>query len=236
MVSYHSKEKCQPLFITIEGLDGSGKSSQVMAITSWFEYLFGWEAVHRLHDPCHTGLASKLGELLSSEVWPMKSETRTLLHLAASSQLLELIKSLNNNGKHVICDRFYDSTIAYQGFGNLMNVDFIQHGISFYGGYAHVPDLTIYLKVSKETAAQRRRPREQDYLDSMYENKFDNIATGYDRIAGADRNRVVIVDGERSHAQVLSDCKEAIVHCLRNQRRNWLTEFETEFGPLVELP
>lgn len=145
------------LFISFEGADGTGKTTQIERIASWLEKQ-GYEVVCT-REPGGTKAAEKIRALVLDAELAMGHKTETLLYLAArADHIKQLIEPALQAGKMVLCDRFSDSTFVYQGRGRGMDLPTLKMLDDFATGNLH-PDLTILLDGDPEEMAVRRRER-----------------------------------------------------------------------------
>lgn len=145
------------LFISFEGADGTGKTTQIERIASWLEKQ-GYEVVCT-REPGGTKAAEKIRALVLDAELAMGHKTETLLYLAArADHIKQLIEPALQAGKMVLCDRFSDSTFVYQGRGRGMDLQTLKMLDAFATGNLH-PDLTILLDGDPEEMAVRRRER-----------------------------------------------------------------------------
>lgn len=145
------------LFISFEGADGTGKTTQIERIASWLEKQ-GYEVVCT-REPGGTKAAEKIRALVLDAELAMGHKTETLLYLAArADHIKQLIEPALKAGKMVLCDRFSDSTFVYQGRGRGMDLKTLKMLDDFATGNLH-PDLTILLDGDPEEMAVRRRDR-----------------------------------------------------------------------------
>jgi dTMP kinase len=182
------------LFVTFEGIDGSGKSTQVSALRKSLEDK-GTEVVV-IREPGATLIGEKIRSiLLDKDHSKMSSETELLLYEAARAQIVnEVIRPALQAGKVVICDRFYDSTVAYQGYArglSLESIDFLNQLAT--GGLE--PDLTFLLDLPAEDAWERMDVREgaQDRLELEGFRFMEKVRAGYLELAGK-HARIIKVD------------------------------------------
>lgn len=145
------------LFISFEGADGTGKTTQIERIASWLEKQ-GYEVVCT-REPGGTKAAEKIRALVLDAELAMGHKTETLLYLAArADHIKQLIEPALQAGKMVLCDRFSDSTFVYQGRGRGMDLQTLKMLDDFATGNLH-PDLTILLDGDPEEMVVRRRER-----------------------------------------------------------------------------
>ncbi len=192
-------------FVTFEGIDGAGKSTHVaQAIDSLRAR--GYEVL-ATREPGGTELAEALRELLLHR--PMSLETELMLVFAARRDHLErLIVPALERGQWVVCDRFTDSSWAYQGAGRGACAERIAWLESWVQGELQ-PARTYWFDVEPEVAARRRaRSREADRFESEDLAFFARVREGYRRRAASDPARILRIDGSGSVAQVRAMIEE----------------------------
>jgi len=184
-----------PLLITFEGVDGSGKSTQVRCLAERLRQRGADPLVVR--EPGGTPLSERVRELLLEPGLDIHPRAELLLFSAARAHLVETaIRPALAAGRAVLCDRFYDSSTAYQGAGRgLAEPDFLAVLHRFATG-GLVPDRTFVLDVPPEEAAARRG-REEDRMEAAGEAFFARVRDGYLRLAEAEPERVRLLDGAR---------------------------------------
>lgn len=192
------------LFITFEGTEGGGKSTQVALLTERLR-----ELGHRarvLREPGGTPIGEEIRHLLkhspANEV--MMPEAELLLMNASRAQLvLEVIRPALTAGEIVLCDRFSDSTTAYQGYGRQLDLGLVKSVIDFAVGKTR-PDLTLLLRVPTEVSEARRQARQaatggpRDRFEEADRAFFRRVEHGFQIIAEAEPERVKIVDATQS--------------------------------------
>jgi dTMP kinase len=182
------------LFITFEGGEGSGKSFQTRELYRRLEKLA--VPVVLIHEPGSTPLGEKLSRLLK---WARDNEislvTELLLFNAARAQLVAaVIKPAVKAGKVVICDRFVDSTVAYQGYGRGLDVVTINKTINAATG-GLTPDLTFLLDIPVKDGLARKSVRETNRFEREEVAFHERVRQGYLKLAGQEPQRFVVVDG-----------------------------------------
>jgi dTMP kinase len=196
------------LFITFEGTEGCGKSTQVALLA---ERLRGMGRVVRLlREPGGTPIGEEIRHTLkhSKDNTAMTWEAELLLMNASRAQLVrELIRPALARSEIVISDRFFDSTTAYQGFGRRLDLDAVQRVIEFAVG-GTIPDLTLLVTVPAEVSAERLRSRQatmpfvRDRIEEADRAFFERVAHGYEKIAAHDPDRIKKIDGARGVREV----------------------------------
>ena len=183
-------------FVTLEGVDGAGKSTHVAWIA---EQLRGrGHAVHVTREPGGTPLAEKLRELILAE--PMDALTETLLLFAArDDHVRTVIAPALAAGTWVLCDRFTDATFAYQGGGKGVPAELIAH-LAQVSHNGLMPDLTLVFDCPYEVSRERlgRTGRAPDRFERENHGFFDRVRQGYLGLARADAVRIRILDATGS--------------------------------------
>ncbi len=198
------------LFITFEGTEGCGKSTQVKLLA---ERLYDWGRVVRvLREPGGTPIGEEIRHTLkhSKVNDAMTWEAELLLMNASRAQLVrEVIRPALAAGEIIVCDRFYDSTTAYQGYGRQLDLNMVRSVIDVAVGDTR-PDLTLLLHVPPEISTERLRSRQatlpfvRDRIEEADQAFFDRVAKGYEAIVAAEPRRVKVFDGSGSVEQVQS--------------------------------
>jgi len=184
------------LFITFEGSEGCGKSTQVKRLAARLDNANVPCLLTR--EPGGTEIGETIRELLqfAPHNLPMTPETELLLFEASRSQLVrEKIKPALELGTCVIADRFFDSTIVYQGAARKLDRQFVEQLNRFAVGDC-IPDITFVLDIDKETAQARMQgPRRPDRMEQQPEEFYERVRTAYRELAGHESKRIVLVDG-----------------------------------------
>ena len=189
------------LFITFEGTEGCGKSTQVELLAQRLRALGYRVRTHR--EPGGTPIGEEIRHTLkhSQQNHAMTSETELLLMNASRAQLVrEVIRPALAAGEIVVCDRFYDSTTAYQGYGRQLDLEKIKTVIEFAVGETK-PNLTLFLHVPPEVSAERLRSRQatlpfvRDRIEEADQKFFARVAHGFSIIAAMEPQRVKLING-----------------------------------------
>jgi len=206
------------MFITFEGPEGSGKSTQLPQLAQFLEEK-GLSVV-RTREPGGTKIGDQIREVLvrmdNTELHP---RTEILLFLAARAQLVEelIIPSLQQ-GKIILCDRYGDSTLAYQGYGHGLDLDTLRAMLHFATGGLK-PDLTILLDVDVMTGLKRKKIKEEWNRLDAYELSFhERVRTGYHILAGQEPERWKIVDATQDPEQVQTEIRALVLNALEEKR------------------
>ena len=198
------------LFITFEGNEGSGKSTQVPLLV---ERLREWgHTVKVFREPGGTPIGEEIRHTLkhSHANAAMTAEAELLLMNASRAQLVrEVIRPALARGEVIVCDRFYDSTTAYQGYGRQLDLQTVKHIIDLAVGSTR-PDLTLFLKVPQNISEERLRSRQatmpfiRDRMEEADRAFFERVAKGYDAVAAGDPQRIQIINAAGTIAEVQS--------------------------------
>ena len=199
------------LFITLEGADGCGKTTQLNLLK---EYLTsrGYEIVVT-REPGGKGLGEKLREILLNYDGEVSDRCEAFLYLADRAQNIDtIIKPAINSGKIVLCDRHTDSSVAYQGYGREQNIDNINMLNELAVNGVH-PDLTIVFDIDTETS-MARVGAEKDRLESAGIEFHKRVRNGYFEIAKKNPQRIKVVDASQTIEDVQRDVIKIIEEVL----------------------
>jgi dTMP kinase len=190
------------LFITFEGTEGSGKSTQIAWLADRLDKLH-YHNVLVLREPGGTPIGEEIRHTLkhSEHNHAMTAEAELLLMNASRAQIVrEVIRPALAAGEMVLCDRFYDSTTAYQGYGRQLDLEKVKSVIEFAVGETK-PNLTLFLHVPAEVSAERLRSRQstlpfvRDRIEEADRKFFERVAHGYGVIAAGEPQRVKFING-----------------------------------------
>jgi len=204
------------LFITFEGNEGSGKSTQIRRLAARFRKQ-GRDVV-TLREPGGTPIGEEIRHTLkhSHQNQAMTPEAELLLMNASRAQLVrEVIRPALAGGKVVLCDRFYDSTTAYQGYGRQMDLQHVKAVIDFAVGNTR-PDLTLLMLVSHELSEERRRGRQtrMPFLRDRFEEAdrafFERVEQGYHALAEQEPDRIKVISADGSADDVEESIWKAV--------------------------
>jgi dTMP kinase len=186
-------------FITFEGSEGCGKSTQVQLLANRLDMMGVPFLITR--EPGGTAIGESIRELLqfAPQSAGMTPETELLLFEASRSQLVrEVIKPALESGNCVIADRFFDSTTVYQGVARKLDRKIVRQLNAFAVGDC-IPDITFWLDVDLETARARMKgPRRPDRMEQQADEFYEKVRDGYQELAKWQKDRVVIVQGWQS--------------------------------------
>lgn len=199
----------KPRFITLDGIDGAGKSTNLAVMKAWFEK-------HRLpvlftREPGGTPAGEALREILLNPATQVSLRTETLLMFAARQQHLEtVILPALKNGTHVVSDRFTDATFAYQGGGRgvpLQDIATLEHWVQ--GDFR--PDLTLLLDVPLDVSMARiNQTREKDRFEQEEAEFFNRVREVYLQRANEQPERYAVIDSSQSLDAVKNQIETAL--------------------------
>ena len=198
-------------FITFEGSEGSGKSTQVQRLAARLQRSGVPHLVTR--EPGGTPIGETIRELLqfASHNSSMTPETELLLFEASRSQLVrEIIKPALERGVCVITDRFFDSTTVYQGAARRLDRETVERLNAFAVGDC-IPDVTFVLDIDAGNAKSRmQKPRRPDRMEQEPEEFYERVREAYRQLAAREPNRIVLVNGTRNADEIETEIWEAL--------------------------
>ena len=191
------------LFITFEGGDGSGKSTQVNLLKDYLDNL-NFETI-KTREPGGTPSAEILRDLLTTgevEKWTPMSEA-LLMWASRYEHLIQVIEPALNSGKNVICDRFYDSTYAYQGVAHNLGIDKMEKLKKIIIGDIE-PDVTFVLDIDPKVGLKRSldRPNQENRFESYNIDFHNKIRSAFLEIAKKNKNRCVVIDASLNEQEI----------------------------------
>jgi dTMP kinase len=190
--------------ITVEGLDGAGKTTLVAGLTR--ELAARGRELMVLREPGGVELSEHIRELVKDPELPVDPRAEALLYAAARAQLVaEQLVPLLESGEWVLLDRFVDSSLAYQGAGRGLGVEAVAELNDFATG-SITPDRTLLLRLDPHTARARQQKRlvAPDRLEQEEQTFFETIAAAYDELAAADPQRFRVLDADDTPQNVLT--------------------------------
>jgi dTMP kinase len=209
------------LFITLEGVEGSGKSTQIRHLAKMLTQK-GY-SVLQTREPGGTATAEAIRRILltPSSHEPVTPEAEALLILAARSQhVTHVIMPALRRGTVVLCDRFSDSTLAYQGFGRGLDLQWLRAANSVASG-GLTPDLTLVLDLPVSVGLARRRADrgQENRLDRETEHFHRKVRRGFLALADEEPARMTIVNANRTAQEVRDELSEIVIGCVIRLRR-----------------
>jgi dTMP kinase len=194
--------------ITVEGLDGAGKTTLVAGVTR--ELAARGRELLVLREPGGVELSERIRLLVKDPELSVDPRAEALLYAAARAQLVaEQLVPLLDAGQWVLLDRFVDSSLAYQGAGRGLGIEEIRTLNAFATG-GLTPDRTLLLRIDPAVGAARIAGREADRLELAGEPFFAAVARAYDALAAAEPERFAVIEADRPPEQVLADALAAL--------------------------
>jgi dTMP kinase len=208
------------MIISFEGIDGCGKSTQEKILAEWLGR--NGSTVHRVREPGGTDLSEKVRNLLLDRSRDIDPFAEMLLFSAARAQLCRTrIQKWHDNGEMILCDRFFDSTVAYQGGGRGVAepewLESFQHMVT--GGL--IPDRTYYFRIDQKTARSRMNNRsgvEEDRMEASGHEFFGRVISAYEELAEANPNRILILDATLGIEELAITIRADIEQFLKTDR------------------
>jgi dTMP kinase len=197
------------LFVTFEGIEGAGKSTQVRLLHEALEdttipFVF-------TREPGGTPLGEKVRELLIDPLGQMSAQAEALLLSASRAELVDkVIEPALREGRLVVCDRFWDATIAYQGYGRGLPIDTLMQ-LTMFAARRLSPDLTFLLDLPLEVSHLRLRGRNADRLESEASGFHARVAAGYRALSAAEPGRFIVLDGTRPETELATTIRTAVL-------------------------
>lgn len=189
------------MLITFEGIDGSGKSTQIQLLKTYIENSLKQEVVV-FREPGGNAVSEKIRSLLLDTDFEIQPVTEMLLFSAARAQLVadDVLPRLEK-GSIVILDRFYDSTTAYQGYGrNAAPISEI-HALNHFAALGLKPDVTFYLRLDLTQAQMRRSGEEKDRMERSGNEFYERVIKGFDEMAEKE-SRFFVIDAKKSKEEI----------------------------------
>ena len=199
------------VFITFEGIDGCGKSTQCELLKDYLknkgkDFIF-------VREPGGTVIGERIREiLLDKKNSQMTARTELMLFEAARAQITdEVIRPALEEGKTVICDRFFDSSSAYQGMARGMGMDFVE-GLNMAATGGLKPDITFFFDISAEEALERRgrRGEASDRIELAGIKFQEDVRKGYLELAENSGGRIVTIDATRGIDEIFAEVVKAL--------------------------
>lgn len=196
------------MLITVEGLDGAGKTTLIAALARALEER--GDAVLVLREPGGVEVSERIRALLADPELEIDPRAEALLYAAARAQLVaEELRPLLAQGTTVLLDRFVDSSLAYQGAGRGLGVEEIR-ALNAFGTGGLVPDRTLLLRIDPSTGLARIADRPADRLEQAGDAFFVAVAAAYDELAAAEPERFAVIDAAQPPEAVLADALAAL--------------------------
>lgn len=204
------------VFITFEGPEGSGKSTIIKGVN---EYLLKNYETLVTREPGGISLSESIRDLLLNDEYDMDGQTEALLFAASRRvHLVEKIIPALKSGKIVLCDRFIDSSLAYQGFARGLGFDSI-FTINKFAIETNMPDLTIYLRLDPKIGLLRKKDNnvEHNRLDNEEIDFHERVVMGYNKLSEEYPDRIKTVNANQDVEAVLNDTIHIIEQFIKSR-------------------
>ena len=196
------------MLITVEGLDGAGKTTLIAALARELEAR--GEPVLVTREPGGVEVSERIRALLADPSVDIDPRAEALLYAAARAQLVaEELRPLLAAGDTVLLDRFVDSSLAYQGAGRGLGVEAIRE-LNEFGTGGLRPDRTLLLRIDPAAGLERIATRPADRLEQQSGGFFAAVAAAYDELAAAEPDRIAVIDASQPPEAVLADALAAL--------------------------
>jgi dTMP kinase len=191
------------VLITVEGLDGAGKTTLIAALSDALDALV-------LREPGGVEVSERIRSLLADPSLEIDPRAEALLYAAARAQLVaEQLRPLLAAGTTVLLDRFVDSSLAYQGAGRGLGIEAIR-ALNEFGTGGLRPDRTLLLRIDPAQGLARISDRPADRLERSGGGFFAAVAAAYDELAAAEPDRIAVIDASQPPDAVLADALAAL--------------------------
>lgn len=210
------------LFVVFEGGEGTGKTTAIDAIYEWIEKQ-GIECV-KTREPGGIKIAEDIRQvILNKDNTAMDGKTEALLYAAARRQhLVEKVVPALKRGAVVLCDRFIDSSLAYQGYARNLGIDEVM-SINKFAIDGYMPDISILFDLDPKVGIERisiNKDREVNRLDLEKLDFHEKVREGYNTVYRANKDRIVKINAEKSKLEVQNDIKNILLPILKEKYNN----------------
>lgn len=205
-------------FISFEGIEGSGKTTQIKALQELL--VADGYAVDVFREPGGTAFGEKLREAILSSPEKISPMAEACLFASSRAQLLEskILPSLQERKKIVIVDRYIDSSLAYQGVARGLGLETILE-LHQRAPLNTVPHISVYLKIDLETSMERQKQRgsEKDYFEKEAAEFYQKLIQGYDEASAMFKERFLVIDGDRAPEEISREIETAISRLIQTR-------------------
>lgn len=179
--------------ISFEGIEGVGKSTQIELLKNFLEK--NSKSVEVFREPGSTLSGEKIRDILLDDQYELSSKTELLLMFSARSELVN--KKINNSSAdYLLLDRFFDASLAYQGYGRNLSIELINKLVDFID--CPLPDLSFLIDISVEEGFARKINDKIDRIESSGYDFFNKVRNGYLEIAKNNEDRFIIINGSKT--------------------------------------
>lgn len=208
------------MFITFEGIDGSGKSTQIQLLKQWLESIH--HSVTVLREPGGNSVSEQIRQLLLDSKEHIDPRCELLLFTAARAQLVsKVIRPALNEGHIVICDRYIDSSVAYQGYGRGLPIKDIEH-INDFATAGLIPDITFIFDLPVDDAAKRAGFRSSDTqtkpdrMEQSGDAFFERTKQGYLNIAHNAERKIFIINANDAMDEIFTQVQMIVQQYMKS--------------------
>lgn len=197
--------------IVFEGIEGAGKTTQIQQTSDWLRSWLSQEVLIT-REPGGTPLGEQLRELLLGDAWVYDTPELLLYAADRAQHIQEFIQPALKAGKIILCDRFTDSTIAYQGYGRGLSLDLI-HQLNQIATQGIQSDVTLWLDLDVETGLQRMRQRGKvDRIEQADLAFHHRVKQGFESLSQTYPERIIRIDANLPEDQVQAQIRTALTH------------------------
>ena len=192
--------------ISFEGIEGVGKSTQIELLKNFLEK--NSKSVEVFREPGSTLSGEKIRDILLDDQYELSSKTELLLMFSARSELVN--KKINNStADYLLLDRFFDASLAYQGYGRNLSIELINKLVDFID--CPIPDLSFLIDISVEEGFARKINDKIDRIESSGNDFFNKVRNGYIEIAKNNEDRFIIINGSKTVDEIHNNIIQNIV-------------------------
>ena len=192
--------------ISFEGIEGVGKSTQIELLKKFLEN--NSKSVEVFREPGSTLSGEKIRDILLDDQYDLSSKTELLLMFSARSELVN--KKINNStADYLLLDRFFDASLAYQGYGRNLSIELINKLVDFID--CPSPDLSFLIDISVEEGFARKINDKIDRIESSGNDFFNKVRNGYIEIAKNNEDRFIIINGSKTVDEIHNNIIQNIV-------------------------
>ena len=192
--------------ISFEGIEGVGKSTQIELLKNFLEN--NSKSVEVFREPGSTLSGEKIRDILLDDQYDLSSKTELLLMFSARSELVN--KKINNStADYLLLDRFFDASLAYQGYGRNLSIELINKLVDFID--CPSPDLSFLIDISVEEGFARKINDKIDRIESSGNDFFNKVRNGYIEIAKNNEDRFIIINGSKTVDEIHNNIIQNIV-------------------------
>ena len=192
--------------ISFEGIEGVGKSTQIELLKKFLEN--NSKSVEVFREPGSTLSGEKIRDILLDDQYDLSSKTELLLMFSARSELVN--KKINNStADYLLLDRFFDASLAYQGYGRNLSIELINKLVDFID--CPLPDLSFLIDISVEEGFARKINDKIDRIESSGYDFFNKVRNGYLEIAKNNEDRFIIINGSKTVDEIHNNIIQNIV-------------------------